>query len=446
MSARLVVSITVLSWLACSSGVIDDGGSAGGAAASGSAASGSAAGGTSAGGTSAGGTSAGGAAGGDTAGGFAGGAGAAGGLAGGMAATEDAGHDAGLVDAGVPCACHPQACLADGGCVDCVMDTDCSAPTPLCDATRGRCITCRATLDTCGVNSWCSPQGDCVRGCRSGADCGSGRCLPSHDCLTCQRDSECEFSRVCGSGRCQAACTTTCAGGFTCCGGRCVDATTDPAHCGQCNLVCAADTFCGTSTCRPVVLSNVCSVASATAVLDGRPEDDDASAALVQALASLCVPPPATSSLPQLDAGVQSMATGEPLLTGPMLCLGGGSFFQRSIGWLESVNRAQVKDTSTTTQYRLSLRDGGVIATGPVAALGPSHDIVVIQLVRAPSGATVLNTAGFHAPGTTAGAWYFRNVLLPMRVSLTSSWYVIEWTDSSTNGPDALDTFTRLGP
>jgi hypothetical protein len=190
----------------------------------------------------------------------------------------------------------------------------------------------------------------------------------------------------------------------------------------------------------------VCSTTNATAVLDGRPEDDAASNALVQALVSLCVPPPVTSSLPQFDAGVQSMATGEPLLTGPMLCLGGGSFFQRSVGWLESVNRAQVKDTSTTTQYRLSLRDGDVIATGPIAALGPTHDIVVIQLIRAPSGATLLNTAGFHAPGTTAGAWYFRNVLLPMRVSLTSSWYVIEWTDSSTNGPDALDTFTPLGP
>lgn len=194
------------------------------------------------------------------------------------------------------------------------------------------------------------------------------------------------------------------------------------------------------------MLSNVCNVAEATAVLDGRPEDDDASATLVQALVSLCVPSPTTASLPQLDAGVLSMVTGEPLLAGPMLCLGGGSFFQRSIGWLEGVNLAQVRDTSTATQYRLTLRDGGVIATGPISALGLTHDITVIQLVRAPSGATVLNTAGFHGPGTTAGAWYFRNVLLPMRASLTSSWYVVEWTDSSLNGPDATDTFTRLGP
>ena len=428
MNARWVVAFTAFSWLACSADVPSVPRSTGG----GTAGSGTAGGGTS----SAGGGGGAAVGGGDSAGGSA--------ISGG---TAGAGGGNAAVDAGPPCACSPQACLTDGGCADCVMDGDCSGPTPLCDATRGRCVACRATLDTCAANSWCSPEGACVRGCRQPSDCASGRCLPSHDCLTCQRDSECEATRVCGSGRCSAPCTTTCAGGLTCCGGRCVDARSDPAHCGQCNLACPVDSFCGTSACKPVVLSNVCSAAEATAVLDGRPEDDDASAALVQALVTLCVPSPAvTSPLPQLDAGVLSMVTGEPLLAGPMLCLGGGAFFQRSVGWLEAVNRAQVRDTSTSTQYRLSLRDGGVVATGPVAALGLTHDIAVIQLVRAPGGATLLNTAGFHGPGTTAGAWYFRNVLLPMRASLTSSWYVVEWTDSSTNGPDATDTFTRLAP
>ncbi|MDP3501194.1 MAG: hypothetical protein Q8S33_12695 [Myxococcales bacterium] len=418
MNARWAVALTALSWLSCSAGINGIPVSTGGGS-----------------GATAGGTSGAGVAGGEAAGG--------GTTAGGGTAE----FDAGAVDAGPPCACSPQACLNDGGCADCVMDADCSGPTPVCDATRGRCVACRPTLDTCAANSWCSPEGACVRGCRQPSDCASGRCLPSHDCLTCQRDTECEATRVCGSGRCSAPCTTTCAGGLTCCGGRCVDARADPAHCGQCNVACGVDTFCGTSMCRPVVLSNVCSATEATAVLDGQPEDDAASAALVQALVSLCVPSPAaTAPLPQLDAGVLSMVTGEPLLAGPMLCLGGGSFFQRSIGWLEAVNRAQVRDTSTPTQYRLSLRDGGVVATGPVSALGLTHDIVVIQLVRAPSGATLLNTAGFHSTGTSAGAWYFRNVLLPMRASLASSWYVVEWTDSSTNGPDATDTFTRLAP
>jgi len=168
---------------------------------------------------------------------------------------------------------------------------------------------------------------------------------------------------------------------------------------------------------------------------------------VAQGLASLCVPSVVTvSAVPQLDSGVLDAVTGQPLLFGPMLCVGGGSFFQRSIAWLESVNLAPVTDTSTSTQYRLSLRDGGVVAMGAISSLGPTHDLFVVQLVRTPTGAIVLNTGGFYGEGTTAGAWYFRNVLLPMRASLTSGWYVIEWTDMNANGPDMMDTFVQLAP
>ena len=182
------------------------------------------------------------------------------------------------------------------------------------------------------------------------------------------------------------------------------------------------------------------------ALLDGLREDDDAGLSMASALAASCPPTVVASATRQLDAGVLDAITGEPILTGPMLCVGGGSFFQRSIGWLENANLAPVRDTSTSTQYRLSLRDGGVVATGPAAALGPTHDIFVIQLVRTPIGSVVLNTGGFFGEGTTAGAWYFQNVLLPMRPALTSGWYVVEWTDGNANGPDLSDTFTQLAP
>jgi hypothetical protein len=226
-----------------------------------------------------------------------------------------------------------------------------------------------------------------------------------------------------------------------------VDSTRDPAHCGQCNQACLADTFCGASSCRATTLSNVCNITQATALLDGQREDDDAGITMAQGLVSLCVPTTVTASaVRQLDSGVLDAVTGEPLLFGPLLCVGGGSFFQRSIGWLESVNLAAVTDTSTPTQYRLSTRDGGVVAMGSMSSLGPTHDIFVVQLVRSPSGATVLNTGGFYPEGTTAGAWYFRNVLLPMRASLASGWYVVDWTDMNANGPDMTDTFVQLAP
>ncbi len=181
----------------------------------------------------------------------------------------------------------------------------------------------------------------------------------------------------------------------------------------------------------------------ATALLDGR--DDDAGLVLTQALSGSCMPLVATSAVPQLDSGVLAV-DGEPLLTGSMLCVAGGSFFQRSIDWLESNALAHVTDTSTTSQYRLTLRDGGVAAMGSMATLSPTHDVFVLQLVRAPSGAVVLNSGGFFAEGTVAGAWYFQNVMMPMRASLSSPWYVYEWTDTTGNGPDVADTFTRLAP
>lgn len=208
-------------------------------------------------------------------------------------------------------------------------------------------------------------------------------------------------------------------------------------------MPCAGERFCGTSMCRDSALSSVCAMSSATALLDGA--DDDAGTTMARTLSTLCMPAISQSAVPQLDSGVLA-ANGEPLLTGTLLCAAGGSFYQRAVGWLETNGRAHVFDTSTATMYRLSLRDGGVVATGAMSSLSFLHDIFILQVVRSPSGAVVFNSGGFFAEGTAAGAWYFENVLFPMRVTLGSPWYVYEWTDTNMNGPDAADTFTRLAP
>ncbi len=306
---------------------------------------------------------------------------------------------------------------------------------------------CRPTNDTCDAGTYCSPLGACTRGCRRASDCRTGLCLPSHDCVTCQGDTECEAGRVCGSGVCAPPCTTssTCAPGWQCCQQRCVDPTRDPAHCGACNQPCGVARFCGAGQCRDTVLSNVCSVTEARALLDGIPGDDDAGITISQAVASGCLPPLVASAVPQRDSGVLA-TNGEPLLTGPLLCVGGGSFFQASMAWLETNGFAHVFDTSTGTQYRLSLRDGGVVAMGPASTITPTRDLFVLQLMRAPSGAVVLNASGFYAEGTLAGAWYVQNALVPMRPTFTSPFVVIEWIDVNGNGPDPMDTFTRLAP
>ena len=58
---------------------------------------------------------------------------------------------------------------------------------------------------------------------------------------------------------------------------------------------------------------------------------------------------------------------------------------------------------------------------------------------------------GIDGPGTTAGAFYFANVMLPNIVgadvtTFTDAWYVYEWTMADGGaGPSLGDTFTLVG-
>jgi hypothetical protein len=52
---------------------------------------------------------------------------------------------------------------------------------------------------------------------------------------------------TCVASRCQLTCNQ----GLTSCEGGCVDATTDPAHCGDCMTQCKADEICTAGACVP---------------------------------------------------------------------------------------------------------------------------------------------------------------------------------------------------
>jgi hypothetical protein len=283
-------------------------------------------------------------------------------------------------------------------------------------------------------------------GCSSGSQCASGICLGT-GCFNCQSDAECGTGERCGTGVCAASCVnaTTCAPGQDCCGGRCVDPRRDPSHCGQCGQACAANQFCGSATCRPADFSQLCQLPLATVMLDEIAEDDDAGLSMGSALVSACAPALTLRTAGQTDAGVLRIADGEPLALGELLVIGGGSFRQDAVAWLETTNTALLRDTSTTADAIYSLRDGGVASTVPFATLGPTRDRGLVQLVRTPSGSVVLNAAGFFGPGTLAASWYFVQNILPMRASLTTSWYVIEWEDlDATGGPTAADRYTLI--
>jgi hypothetical protein len=168
-------------------------------------------------------------------------------------------------------AADPPACVTTGcpsgkkcdptlGCVQCVIDADCSQPTPVCIPNMGRCGTC---LDNTGCPSampacWpsdhnchlpCNTDADCPRqgsticdqstgvgtcvGCRAGStDCGPDKTcnLTNQQCVGCMSDGDCPSERP----HCDML------------SGGCVQCQSN-GDCGSDTMVCDQNT----STCRP---------------------------------------------------------------------------------------------------------------------------------------------------------------------------------------------------
>lgn len=360
----------------------------------------------------------------------------------------DAGNDAGTVvtDAG-----HPDGGVSDAG----AGDAGTNAPDAGLDAgaDAGLDAGFDAGIDAgvdAGIDAGVDAGVDAgppPTGCRSNGDCASGMCLPSGHCRNCVSDSECADGGLCGTGVCSAPCgdAGVCTNGASCCHGRCVDPSRDPLHCNGCDQACTPSQFCARSTCREATFGSICEPPVATALLDGEPADDQSSLAMSAALGASCTPMVDAGQAIANDAGLLRVANGEPLQLGELLVAGGGSFRQRVVAWADQTPGPWVRDTSTATDAIYSLPDGGVVSSVPFSMLSPARDRVLIQLVRSPTGALVLNAAGFHGEGTRAAAEYFVSALLPNRANLTTRWYVIEWTDTdSSGGPSAGDGYALI--
>lgn len=189
----------------------------------------------------------------------------------------------------------------------------------------------------------------------------------------------------------------------------------------------------------------MCRLPLATVLINELPADDDAGVSMGAAVAAACPPSVNLRTAGQADAGVLRIADGAPIQLGELLVVGGGSFRQDAVRWLEGSNVALVRDTSTATDAIYSLRDGGMASTVPFATLGLTRDRLVLQVLRAPSGALVLHAAGYFGPGTLAASYYFVQNVLPLRATLNTAWYVIEWEDlDGTGGPTAADRYTLI--
>jgi stigma-specific protein Stig1 len=238
----------------------------------------------------------------------------------------------------------------------------------------------------------------------------------------------------------------TCAAPLSCCNGVCVDTSKDPRHCGACGQTCSATQFCTGTACSETVFANVCTNPNATVIKDQYDPDNNAAAAIGSALTMSCMPPTMVVARDQGEAGVLT-ASGRPLAgVGNTYLIGGGSFGQRAVDYLDKTDMTPVYLTfdGVTAQF-LNRRTGEVLVTTLASALNDGHDFFYLQMFVEPLGGTLcINTIGMYAPGTVAGGFWLSTEIIPKRAMYTDTWYAFEWIDSGDKIPNAADTFRLI--
>lgn len=409
-----------------------------------------------------------------------------------------------------PACLNGQICnVPKGQCVQCNDDAQCGGATPRCEPATNRCVACLpGANDNCPLGQYCRPDFVCERGCKTGADCPSGMCLPDHSCGSCTTDTQCAAGQVCNNGTCIAACSATnpCGSGKQCCAAHCVDYQNDknncggcgitcggaqgccngtcanldtPAHCGACgttcgvgsgccnnacvstttlqrcgacNVACGQDQFCDGTSCRNVTFPEFCANKKVYAIYDGIALDDGATNVLASTIAANCSSTTVITYGPQSNPQWVDQTTGQLLLgSGSTVVTAGGPFANKPVKWLERTSNTTKVYFSTNnidTFYFKRRSDDVTLVSQPAATCSSHHDILLVELAADPVNGT-LALIGYGVCsggyGTQAAGWFYANVMLPNRMAYPDSWYLFEWTDTNNDSlPNLGDTFMRL--
>jgi hypothetical protein len=194
---------------------------------------------------------------------------------------------------------------------------------------------------------------------------------------------------------------------------------------------------------------NLCGNNAIYALRNGWSADEAATDLMSAALAAHCAGSTVTS-LSSNDPAVVDACTGEPLLgAGNTLIAAGGFVTQRAILHLERRISPIYFDTDGVSLFQYKTRAGNVAAEWADGTQTPSHAHFTIALYPdTKRGSLVISMFGQSPEGTTAGAWYFANVVLPSIKNGTKNWgkyVVVEWTDSGDLVPNAADAFIVRG-
>ena len=265
-----------------------------------------------------------------------------------------------------------------------------------------------------------------------------------------QCDANACASKHCVNGQCAQGCTdnSQCASGETCCNSSfCTNLTKDPQNCGACGTACSDKQYCSGTACFDALVNNVCQNASASVVLDSLATDETAGNAIGAAMSSVCSNVK-IATIEQGATGSMDPESGRPLLgPGNTYLAAGGGFGQKGVQYMNDARNAPVytiNDQQNIAFIRTS--DNGTIIQTPLTALTAHHDYFVIYAAMEPvSGTLVFAVYGLYAPGTTAGAFWFKTQVATNVSQYSKQYYVYEWNDTNNDGvANAQDSFKLL--
>jgi hypothetical protein len=352
-----------------------------------------------------------------------------------------------------------------------------SCPSQVCDSTH-QCAACMpetpdsgadsGTVDLCPDGKYCTSAHECIQGCKlDGTSCARGSCDGDHGCNHCLNDSECAGGKLCSSGTCLDACGdggVTCPADFECCSGRCAKTKSDFGYCGSCSNACSGEQFCNGSSCGGASISAVCSAPKVTFVKD-RASVDDQVTDDVRAAFNHCANSQIFVVANQTESDVMNPVTGQPVGgSGNLVVMLGGTYFQHMIRYLEehALTRVHnnVNNLGTIIGFYTRGQDGGadpaIVEDSATELSDPnaSRGYFLIESVVDPTSHTwALEIYGLGAQGTSAGAWFFANKVIPKLNDFPAHYYIYKWVDAGAEGgsadagppmPSEDDTFTQL--
>jgi hypothetical protein len=206
---------------------------------------------------------------------------------------------------------------------------------------------------------------------------------------------------------------------------------------------------CAGSGCLPIAIKNVCDPTHTTLIKDGYPLDDASNAVIQAGLLAGCAPAPVANSVEKGAPGTIDPTTGQPLAgVDTLLTCAGGAYVQKTVEYLDLFGVTPIHLIAASDSWQYALRTPGATVVGemPYTSFGPTHDIILIEIVRdLTNGTPVLIAFGQEAESTRAAAWYVANEMIPKRASYDKRWYVYEWTAASDAGSSATYTLKASG-